>query len=77
MFVLGVGWKHPTARKCSLSNKTTYKILGVVGQEIQSGIINNIEKQINVSLLSEGIYLLQLYENNEALGQQKFVKITK
>ena len=63
--------------QCSLSNKTTYKILGVVGQEIQSGIINNIEKQINVSLLSEGIYLLQLYENNEALGQQKFVKITK
>jgi hypothetical protein len=63
--------------QCSLSNKTTYKILGVVGQEIQSGIINNIEKQINVSLLSEGIYFLQLYENNEALGQQKFVKITK
>ena len=63
--------------QCSLSNKTAYKILGVVGQEIQSGIINNIEKQINVSLLSEGIYLLQLYENNEALGQQKFVKITK
>jgi PKD repeat protein len=61
----------------SLSNKATYKILGVVGQEIQSGIINNIEKQINVSLLSEGIYLLQLYENNEPLGQQKFVKITK
>jgi len=61
----------------SLSNKATYKILGVVGQEIQSGIINNIEKQINVSLLSEGIYLLQLCENNEPLGQQKFVKITK
>lgn len=63
--------------QCSLSNKTAYKILGVFGQEIQSGIINSIEKQINVSLLSEGIYLLQLYENNEALGQQKFVKITK
>ena len=63
--------------QCSLSNKTAYKILGVFGQEIQSGIINNIEKKINVSLLSEGIYLLQLYENNEALGQQKFVKITK
>jgi len=53
------------------------KIETVILNNSKQYIINNIEQQINVSLLSEGIYLLQLYENNEALGQQKFVKITK
>ena len=38
---------------------------------------NNSEKQINASLLSEGIYFLQLFDNNKSLGQQKFVKSDK
>ncbi|MBK8702202.1 MAG: T9SS type A sorting domain-containing protein [Saprospiraceae bacterium] len=63
--------------KQDLSNKITYKIVSITGQETQTGIINNSEKQINVSLLSEGIYFLQLFDNNKSLGQQKFVKSAK
>lgn len=63
--------------KQDLSNKITYKIASITGQEIQTGIINNSEKQINASLLSEGIYFLQLFDNNKSLGQQKFVKSDK
>jgi hypothetical protein len=60
--------------KQNLSNKITYKIISLLGQEIQTGIINNNEVQINVSFLSEGIYILQLFDNNKPLRQQKFVK---
>ena len=63
--------------KQDLSNKITYKIVSITGQEIQAGIITNSEKEINVSLLSEGIYFLQLFDNNKSLGQQKFVKSDK
>ena len=63
--------------KQDLSNKITYKIVSITGQEIQTGIINNSEKQINASLLSEGIYFLKLFDNNKSLGQQKFVKSDK
>jgi hypothetical protein len=59
--------------KKDLSDKTTYKIVSITGQEMQTGFINNAEKQINVSSLSAGIYFLQLFDNNQSLGRQKFV----
>jgi hypothetical protein len=63
--------------KQNLSNKITYKIVSITGQEILTGIINNSDNQINVSLLSDGIYFLQLFDNNKSLGQEKFEKSTK
>ena len=63
--------------KYDFLNKTTYQIVNITGQEVQTGTINNSNKQIDVSTLSEGIYFLQLFDNNNSLGQQKFVKSTK
>ena len=60
--------------KQSIPSNSTYKIMSITGQKIQTGALNSSEKQINVSSLSEGIYFLQLFENNSALGQQKFIK---
>lgn len=63
--------------KQELSNNITYKIVSITGQIIQTGTINNSEKQINISSLIEGVYFLQLFDNYQSLGQQKFVKIAK
>lgn len=60
--------------KQELSDKITYKIVSIAGQEMQTGIIDNSEKKINVSSLPEGMYFLQLFGNNKLYGQQKFVK---
>lgn len=63
--------------KQELSNNIIYKIVSITGQIIQTGTINNSEKQINISSLIEGVYFLQLFDNYQSLGQQKFVKISK
>ena len=60
--------------KQDLSSNISFIIFSIAGQEMQTGTINNAQKQINVSSLSEGIYFLHLFENNKSLGQQKFVK---
>lgn len=52
----------------------TFRIINILGEELQNGHISNANKQINVSALAEGIYVLQLFDNNEVLGQQRFVK---
>lgn len=59
------------------SEKITYKIVSITGQEMQCGNITQTEKQIPVSGLSDGIYFLQLFDNKQSLGQQKFVKIAQ
>ena len=61
----------------NLSGNLTYKILNLTGQEIQTGALNNSEKQITVTSLSEGIYFLQLYNSYQPLGQQRFIKINE
>ena len=63
--------------KLDITDKIIFKIVNLKGEEIQIGTINNTEKQINVSTLSDGIYFLQLFDNNKLLGQQKIVKIVK
>lgn len=55
----------------------TYKIINVLGQVIQTGAINNSNRQINVSTFEEGIYYIQLFESTKYLGQRKFVKTDK
>lgn len=63
--------------KKDLPNNATYKIVSITGQEMQTGIIGNAEKQVSVSTLSDGIYFLLLFDKNISLGQQKFMKIAK
>jgi hypothetical protein len=63
--------------KQDLLNNVSYKIASITGQVVQTGEVNNSEKQINVSSLSDGIYFLQIFDNNKSLGQEKFVKNSK
>lgn len=58
----------------NLSGNVTYRILDVTGQELQAGTINQTEQQISVGELADGIYFLQLFEDNKSAGQEKFVK---
>ena len=60
--------------KLSTKNAIDYKIVNIGGQAIQSGVLSPNAAQINVATLAEGIYFLQLFENNIAIGQQQFVK---
>lgn len=58
----------------NISGNLTYKIVNLTGQEIQSGTLNQTEKQISVSTFSDGVYILQVFEGYEPVGQQKFIK---
>ena len=59
--------------KYDFLNKTTYQIVNITGQEVQTGTINNSNKQIDVSSLSEGIYFLQL-QSASGMSNHKVVK---
>lgn len=56
------------------SENLNYKITNLNGQVIESGALLNINKQINVSSLFAGLYFLSLFENNNLVIQQKFIK---
>lgn len=56
------------------ANNITYNIVSVTGRVMQVGVLNNSEKQIDVSSLSEGVYLLQLIDNS-SIVQHKFIKM--
>ncbi len=58
-------------------NNLTYKIFNHTGQELQAGSLTNSDKQIVVSTLAEGMYILQLFDNTIYLGQRKFTKTIK
>ncbi len=60
-----------------LINNITYKITSIIGKEVQTGSINNSNKQIDVSSLAEGIYFLQLFDNKKNIGQKEFFKSVK
>lgn len=57
-------------------NPITYRIFDITGSEIQSGVVDNSKKQIQVTSLQSGLYLLQLSENNKQSTQQKFIKLS-
>ena len=63
-----------TISQSVVANNSSYKIFSLTGQEIQSGTVTKSENQIGVSELADGIYFLQLFEANKALGRQKFIK---
>lgn len=67
--VLNIGLEIP--------NNLTYKIINITGQEIQTGIVRNGERQIDVAALAEGVYMIQFADQNKPFGQQKFVKTAK
>lgn len=59
-----------------MSAEITYKIVAVTGDILQKGGLNSTEKQIDVSSLDDGVYILQLLEKNKQVGQQKIINQT-
>ncbi len=57
----------------NVNEQTAYKIYTLSGAELLSGELNST-KEIVISDLMDGIYFIHLYENNQLVGQQKFVK---
>lgn len=57
-----------------ISETIVYKIVSVTGEEVLSGAVNIFDRQIDVSLLSGGIYFLHVFDNNRPLVCRKFVK---
>lgn len=57
-----------------LTGAITYKIFNLQGQEIQYGTMNGASEKIMVSTLSDGIYILKLFDDNHAIAQHRFVK---
>lgn len=55
----------------------TYRILNLAGQQVQCGLLTPGAKEIVVSELPEGFYLIQVFQSNRLAGQQKFVKLTQ
>lgn len=57
------------------SSAVSYKIVSMTGIEVQSGTINTIEEQINVSTLTAGVYFIQLV-GDKPIAQERFIKTT-
>lgn len=54
---------------------SNYKLMDLKGTIIKSGILNNsVEQQINVSELSQGLYMLKLITSDNATFTKKIVK---
>ena len=58
-----------------LNSNLTYTILNSAGALMQTGDIIN-RQQLSVVDLADGIYLLQLFENDQSVGLVRFVKAT-
>lgn len=58
-----------------LKNETfEFEIFNYLGAKIYKDVaISQVKKEVNVSHLSAGIYLLRIIENNYSLGEIKFV----
>jgi len=53
-----------------------YKIFNLAGTEIQGGRIHNTDNQVDISMVADGLYFFQLFDNDLLFGQQKFIKIS-
>lgn len=60
--------------KQAVSNNATYKVINIAGQELLQGMLSGSENQINVATLANGVYFLQLFDNQKYQGQQQFIK---
>lgn len=63
--------------KHSSVNAVIYSIFGLSGQVVQSGVLNHSTNQINIDLLVDGVYFIQLLDNDKLIGYYKFVKSAK
>jgi hypothetical protein len=57
-----------------LPANVNYCIFNNTGAEVKRGTFDETSSNINVSLLPDGLYLLQLFDNGKTIGQRKFVK---
>lgn len=57
----------------NLSNKLTYELHNLLGQKVQSNIINNLSTDINLSSLNNNIYFLKITDNNNNSYIKKIV----
>lgn len=58
-----------------MPSKAYFKIVAVTGEVVQSGMLNELEGQIQLLPFSNGVYLFQLFDpNHQLLGYQKIVK---
>jgi PKD repeat protein len=52
-----------------------YRILNLSGQEIDAGVLNHSSQYIDISKFLEGVYMIELFNNQQSFGRQKFVKM--
>lgn len=57
-----------------ISGQFVLQILDVTGKEIRTISASENRTTVDVSSLSDGIYLIQAFENNSLLGRMRFVK---
>jgi Secretion system C-terminal sorting domain/GEVED domain len=55
----------------------SYKIVSILGKEIKNGMLQNNENSININEFSDGLYFIELLENETSLGKKKFIKSSK
>lgn len=60
--------------RLKVAQKLNYRIINSMGQLVKEGLVNEQEKNIDVSHLSKGIYSIQLLDIQQILGEQKFLK---
>ena len=56
----------------NISKKANYKIYNAAGQLVSSGIILN--NKIDVHMLINGVYVIDIQDGNEITAQKKFIK---
>ena len=56
---------------------TAYKIINLTGQTMHSGILPPAIRQIDVSRLPAGVYMMQLLDDRHPIALQKFMKQTQ
>ena len=56
------------------NGQVVLQILDVTGKEIRTVSANQKRTAVDISSLSEGIYMIQAFENNSLLGRMRFVK---
>lgn len=55
---------------------TTYRIFSLTGKEVAVGVFENtVKKEIDISRLESGMYILSFYENKISIGTTRFVKL--
>ncbi len=71
-------YPNPVSSLLTVNKEATgnldYQVCDLTGQIVLSGTLAELEKQITVRSLPDGIYFLQLQNSTGFLGRQKFIK---